>query len=227
MKNKVLILIMMVTLLSGCSAEEFDTSVNILNTGKDVLTELFNDDESSSSDIKTDVFSDSGLQTKDVAVCNLSGEREANIVVNIGAGDREYYAATNKYGQLVEVYAPELIIQNDKKEDVKSSGRYCNDEANVKGTEKSNLDQGHIIADSLGGVSNAYNITPQNSNLNRHGMQAKMEEQIREALKSGKKVTEFTAIITYPNDKTQTPSHYEYSYQINGKNYTKSFDNKD
>ena len=37
-----------------------------------------------------------------------------------------------------------------------------------------------MIADSLGGVSNAYNITPQNSTLNRHGDQAYMEKAIRE-----------------------------------------------
>ena len=57
-------------------------------------------------------------------------------------------------------------------EPVNASGRYCNDEAKVPGVEEPDLDEGHVIADSLGGVSNAYNITPQNSTLNRHGDQA-------------------------------------------------------
>ena len=78
--------------------------------------------------------------------------------------------------------------------------------------KRSDLDEGHVIADSLGGVSNAYNITPQNSTLNRHGDQAYMEKVIRDA--GG--CTDFTAIITYPNTKTQIPNHYSYTYTING-----------
>ena len=66
-------------------------------------------------------------------------------------------------------------------------------EADVPGTERSYLDQGHVIADSLGGVSNAYNITPQDSTLNRHGDQAYMEKVIRDA--GG--VTNFVAKISY------------------------------
>jgi beta-N-acetylhexosaminidase len=59
-----------------------------------------------------------------------------------------------------------------------SGVRYNKSKANVSGTENSNLNQGHVIADSLGGVSNAYNITPQDSVLNRHGDQAYMERNI-------------------------------------------------
>ena len=39
----------------------------------------------------------------------LSGYRAANIVVDIGFGDREYWAYTNEYGQLVRVVAAEII----------------------------------------------------------------------------------------------------------------------
>ncbi|EAD5352205.1 hypothetical protein EVB16_15050, partial [Listeria monocytogenes] len=46
-----------------------------------------------------------------------------------------------------------------------------------------------------GGVSNAYNVTPQDSTLNRHGDQIYMESLIRSA--GG--VTDFEAIITYPD----------------------------
>lgn len=65
--------------------------------------------------------------------------------------------------------AEEILLQNDETEDVTSAGRYYHDEAKVPGVEHSDLDEGHVIADSLGGVSNAYNITPQDSILNRHG----------------------------------------------------------
>ena len=107
----------------------------------------------------------------------MSGYREPNVVVDIGYGDREYWAFTNEYGQLVRVIADEIILQDDSNEPVLSSGRYYSDEAKVPGVESDVLDEGHIIADSLGGVSNAYNITPQDSTLNRHGDQAYMERR--------------------------------------------------
>ncbi len=152
---------------------------------------------------------------------DLSGYREPNVVVNIGYGDREYWAFTNEYGQLVRVVADEIILQDDRNEPVLSSGRYYADEAKVPGVESKFLDEGHIIADSLGGVSNAYNITPQNSTLNRHGDQAYMEDAIRKA--GG--ATNFEAIITYPNTETQIPSSYQYTYTINGNVITDSFEN--
>jgi len=152
---------------------------------------------------------------------NLSGHREPNVVVDIGFGDRKYYAFTNEYGQLVKVIAKEIILQDDSTEPVNSNGRYYEDEAKVPGVESDNLDEGHVIADSLGGVSNAYNITPQNSTLNRHGDQAYMEDTIRKA--GG--CTDFVAIITYPDTTTQIPSHYSYTYTLNGNVINDEFDN--
>lgn len=152
---------------------------------------------------------------------DMSGKREANVAVDIGFGDREYWAFTNEYGQLVRVIAKEIIPQVDSIEPVNSNGRYYNDEAKVPGTELANYDQGHIIADSLGGVSNAYNITPQDSTLNRHGDQAYMEKNIRDA--GG--CTDFVAIITYPDTKTQIPSHYRYTYTLRGNVIVDDFDN--
>lgn len=159
--------------------------------------------------------------------CSLSGRRIANAKVDIGYDSdyakRDYWAYTNEAGQLVRVSAPEIIIQNDQVEAVKSNDRYCNDEAKVKGVEESDLDEGHVIADSLGGASNAYNITPQESELNRHGTQAQIEEDIRDA--NGAK--NFEASITYPNNKTQIPSEYQISYEINGKEKAYTFANDD
>ena len=163
----------------------------------------------------------SGYKLIDVDGGDLSGYREPNVVVDIGYGDREYWAFTNEHGQLVSVIADEIIIQDDSNEPVLSSGRYYSDEAKVPGVESDVLDEGHIIADSLGGVSNAYNITPQNSTLNRHGDQAYMEDVIRSA--GG--ATNFEAIITYPNTETQIPSSYQYTYTVMGNEIVDSFDN--
>ena len=138
---------------------------------------------------------------------NLSGYREPNVAVDIGFGNRKYWAFTNEYGQLVRVIADEIILQDENSEPL-TDGRYYEDEAKVPGTESETLDEGHVIADSLGGVSNAYNITPQDSTLNRHGDQAYMEKIIRDA--GG--CTDFEAIITYPNTETQIPSKYKYTY---------------
>ena len=174
--------------------------------------------ESVSNDSE-DMFS--GYKLIEVDGGNLSGHREPNVVVDIGFGDREYWAFTNEYGQLVKVVAKQIILQDDSKEPVNSKGRYYEDEAKVPGVESKYLDEGHVIADSLGGVSNAYNITPQNSTLNRHGDQAYMEKAIRDA--GG--CTDFVAIITYPNTTTQIPSHYSYTYTIKGNVVKDEFDN--
>ena len=194
------------------SKEETDTSNEETETSHIITTE-------STSNNKEDIFD--GYKIIEVDGGNLSGHREPNVAVDIGFGDREYWAFTNEYGQLVKVVAKQIILQDDSKEPVNSSGRYYPDEAKVPGVESKSLDEGHVIADSLGGVSNAYNITPQNSTLNRHGDQAYMEKAIRDA--GG--CTDFVAIITYPNTKTHIPSHYSYTYTIKGNVVNDEFDN--
>ena len=154
---------------------------------------------------------------------NRSGNRECNVAVDIGFGERVYWGLTNEHGQLVYVLADEIILQDDDVEAVNKDGRYYDDEAKVPGTEAKDLDQGHVIADSMGGVSNAYNITPQNATLNRHGNQAYMEKVIRDA--GG--CSEFVAVITYPDYETQTPSSYRYEYILRGNTIVDEFDNVD
>lgn len=158
----------------------------------------------------------------DVDGGDTNGARQANVAVDVGFGSREYWAFTNEYGQLVAVIAEKIILQDESTETLLGDGRYYADEADVPGTEKMDLDNGHVIADSLGGVSNAYNITPQNSTLNRSGDQAYMEDWIQKA--NG--AENFIAIITYPNTTTQIPSHYSFTYIINGNKVTDEFDNK-
>ncbi|WP_079480555.1 DNA/RNA non-specific endonuclease [Halobacillus salinus] len=175
--------------------------------------------EEAASQTKDDLFS--GYEQIEVDGGDLSGDRESSVAVDIGFGDREYWAFTNEYGQLVRVVAKEIILQDDNTEPVLSNGRYFSDEAKVPGVESDVLDEGHIIADSLGGVSNAYNITPQESTLNRHGDQAYMEDVIRDA--GG--ATDFEAVISYPDTDTQIPSEYQYSYTINGNEVVDTFEN--
>ena len=212
----------------GCNSKKIETNTQVV---KDFASESHNKNEVTntetsnvtSTELNTDNTEDmfDGYKIIEVDGGNLSGHREPNVAVDIGFGDREYWAFTNEYGQLVKVVAKEIVLQDDSKEPVNSSGRYYPDEAKVPGVESKNLDEGHVIADSLGGVSNAYNITPQNSTLNRHGDQAYMEKAIRDA--GG--CTDFIAIITYPNTTTQIPSHYSYTYTIKGKVINDEFDN--
>lgn len=233
-KVNVLILLLMTIFMVGCTDVEkvsitdgdrktqaVTTDNTTENSEREKNTPVV--DESLVEETPTQSNNDqfSGYKLIEVDGGNLSGYRESNVVVNIGFGDREYWAFTNEYGQLVRVIADKIILQDDENEPVLSSGRYYADEAKVPGVESSILDEGHIIADSLGGVSNAYNITPQNSTLNRHGDQAYMEDAIRKA--DG--ATMFEAIITYPNTKTQIPSNYQYTYTLKGKKIVDKFDN--
>ncbi len=152
---------------------------------------------------------------------DLSGHREPKVAVDIGFGDREYWGFTNEHAQLVMVIAKEIILQDDYTEPVLETGRYYEDEADVKGTELREYDQGHVIADSLGGVANAYNICPQDSYVNRKGEQAEFENRIR----NNRGCTDFICIITYPDTETQIPSKYQVIYRINGKVFTTEFKN--
>jgi hypothetical protein len=168
----------------------------------------------SNENIKGDTYEFNGKKYTILEVDggDLSGKRKPNVAVNIGFGDRDYWAFTNDHSQLVYVIASEIILQDEANESVLSNGRYYRDEAKVPGTELANFDEGHVIADSLGGVANAYNITPQDSILNRHGDQAYMEKVIRDA--GGCK--NFSAVITYQSTDTQIPLKYMFSYEING-----------
>ena len=196
----------------------FEIQTTTPTTTSPVKTEASN---ISTEPLTSNTASSINYKTIEVYGGDISGYRESNVKVDVGFGHREYWAYTNEFGQLVKVEATEIILQNDSTEPVTSAGRYYSDEAKVPGTESSELDEGHVIADSLGGVSNAYNITPQNSTLNRHGDQAYMEKVIRDA--GG--CTDFLAIITYPNTTTQIPSHYYYKYNLNGSIIEDSFDN--
>lgn len=224
MKKRINYLILLVTaiFIVGCTNVE-DASVTVKETDSQELTTTKVTEKTASENTATQTKDElfKGYKLIEVDGGDLSGHREPNVVVDIGFGDRHYYAFTNEAGQLVRVIADEIVLQDDRTEPVTSAGRYYADEAKVPGVERADLDEGHIIADSLGGVSNAYNITPQNSTLNRHGDQAYMEDAIRKA--GG--ATNFEAIITYPNKETQIPSHYKYTYTLKGNKIVDEFAN--
>ncbi|MER2038774.1 MAG: DNA/RNA non-specific endonuclease [Solibacillus sp.] len=236
MKKKMNYLILLTTIfMVGCTnledasitdretdSQEVTTDNTIKNSEKEkTITTVYDEPviEETPIQLNNELFS--GYKLIEVDGGNLSGYRESKVVVDIGYGDREYWAFTNEYGQLVRVIANEIILQDDRTEPVLSTGRYYRDEAKVPGVENKYLDEGHVIADSLGGVSNAYNITPQESTLNRHGDQAYMEDAIRKA--GG--ATNFEAIITYPNTETQIPSSYQYTYTLMGNVIVDKFNN--
>jgi len=154
---------------------------------------------------------------------DMSGSRQPDAAVDIGYGNRLYWGLTNDYGQLVYALADTVTLQDSTKEKVNASGRYYSDEADVPGTEKKQYDKGHVIADSLGGVSNTYDITPEDTARNRHGDQAYMEKVIRDA--GG--CTDLDVTITYPDTTTQIPFKYRYEYTIKGNCVVDEFENKD
>ncbi|MFC5735184.1 DNA/RNA non-specific endonuclease [Cytobacillus gottheilii] len=235
MKTNYFILLLTAIIMVGCTNHDHAATTDIETDPQEVTTVETNkhsekeemvttvEDKTAAEETVTQVNHEqfAGYELMEVDGGDLSGNRKSNVVVDIGYGDREYWAFTNEYGQLVRVIADEIILQDDSKEPVLSSGRYYSDEAKVPGVESDILDEGHVIADSLGGVSNAYNITPQDSTLNRHGDQAYLEDTIRKA--GG--ATDFEAIITYQDTETQIPSSYQYTYTINGNVITDSFDN--
>lgn len=231
MKNKFALLLLTSMFLAGCTEVEDASKVEtqpiveevVENSTYESVVETKEEPAIQETPVTEQASAErfAGYKLIEVDGGDLSGHREPNVVVNIGFGEREYWAFTNEYGQLVRVVADEIILQDDRTEQVLSTGRYYADEAKVPGVESAQLDEGHIIADSLGGVSNAYNITPQNSTLNRHGDQAYLEDAIRKA--GG--ATNFEAIITYANTETQIPSSYQYTYTIKGNVIVDQFDN--
>lgn len=168
-------------------------------------------------------------QTLVVDACDLRGQRQANVKVDIGYDSdkivRNYWGYTNNYGQLVYIHADQLILQQKSEEHYKH--RLCKDEADVAGTKAKNYDQGHVIADALGGVSNAYNITPENSYVNRAGHQYQLEQKWIDLLYNHQQVTNVNVIIDYPNQQTQIPTKYHFSWEVNGIGHNLTFANKE
>lgn len=231
-------IILALSLLGGCGAKETPANSNGVKESETVISTEKPQEGATQESAQTDTDKASGIESNwlsskikelgfenhkiiEVDGGDTSGYRQSLVAVDVGFGDREYWAFTNEHGQLIAVLAEKIILQDEANETLLGDGRYYPDEAKVPGTEQDDLDEGHVIADSLGGVANAYNITPQNSTLNRYGDQAYMEDWIRKA--NG--ASELVAIITYPDTNTQIPSHYSFTYILAGNVVNDEFDN--
>lgn len=179
----------------------------------------------------------SGYKTKTIKACDMSTTRQKNVVVDIGFdssyANRDYYGYTNRYGQLTLVEAAQIIPQSESEENVvwgySGDGkelRYCKSEARVIGSEPSKYDRGHVIADSMGGVANAYNVTPEIEYINVKGAQYKMETMFRVAFANAQTVTDFQMKIYYKDKKTNVPYKYAVKFKIDGKQHSYSALNK-
>ncbi len=157
-----------------------------------------------------------------IDTCNLDGSRQPNVMVDIGAGSRVYYGYTNEYSQLAYVQANSLQLQNSATEAL-VDGRYCEAQASVSEASGS-YNRGHGIGDALGGVSNAYNIFPQLTNVNS-GSYNDIEIKLQDALYNGGSVTDFELKLTYPNSSSNIPCSYTMSYSLNGTYNEHTFNN--
>lgn len=138
-----------------------------------------------------------------VTLCSYNVGRNPNVKVDIGAGDRSYYAYTNEYSQLAFITADQIIVQNESTDGVTDSGKYCDQPAEISGDGTPKL----VIADSLGGASNAYNVI---SSINAYSQLEQIENEI---LAYGQ-ATDFRVAISYQNTETNTPSTLEFSYKL-------------
>jgi hypothetical protein len=134
------VILLICILFAGCSSQSQEQAEQSAQYSEPAET-------ASESGLSYQEPSFNGYKIIEVDGGDLSGYREANVAVDVGFGDREYWAFTNEYGQLVRVTAKEIVLQDDKTEPVKSNGRYYDDQADVPGTERADMDKGHIIAD--------------------------------------------------------------------------------
>lgn len=96
--------------------EETDPKEASADTNKDEEVAVTAAEEAPAEEIpdKTNEEQFSGYKRIEVDGGDLSGHREPKVAVDIGFGDREYWAFTNEHGQLVRVIADEIILQDDR-----------------------------------------------------------------------------------------------------------------
>ncbi|WP_200962310.1 polymorphic toxin-type HINT domain-containing protein, partial [Pseudovibrio sp. POLY-S9] len=84
---------------------------------------------------------------------------------------------------------------------------------------------GHIQACRHGGTCDRFNLFPQNSNFNNSAYKT-WENEITRALQNGEDVGNVTVRFTRANPGGARPESLEIEYQINGRTFTKDFDNQ-
>ncbi len=160
---------------------------------------------------------------------NLDVYREPNSKVNVGfdangAIEREYWSYTNEYQQTEFLHADQIKPQDNEleKDFIDSEGRYfvVTDDGEITSDQSrpgviSGYDAGHIVADSLGGNSTTYNITPQISWLNQNGIVRQYETDI---LRNGG-AYDFNSRMYYYDDDSLIPNRYYVTYFIDDGDY--------
>jgi len=116
-KRNFLFLLLMTIIFVGCTNIE-EISNNKGKTESQEVTTNHSETEKAAETEETPTQSISdmfpGYRMIKVDGGDLSGHREPNVVVDIGFGDRQYWAFTNEYGQLVRVIADEIILQDER-----------------------------------------------------------------------------------------------------------------
>jgi hypothetical protein len=124
---------------------------------------------------------------------------------------------TDEHGNIISCYSEPSYTEDgtrNTKEQKESGGE----------DRQENDDGGHVIAKSLGGSEGEENLVPMRVTINR-GDYKKMENEVRDALKEGKKVT-MHIDIEYDGD-SQRPSKISVEYTIDDKKTVVEYDNEE
>ena len=134
--------------------------------------------------------------------------------------DGNKYVITDKFGRPIE-----YRVQIDK--NVQAAGRQF-DISHAKNVKKyygvngeqvakfaQNDEGGHMIADSYGGSSDAINIMPQNSSINRGGIWRSSEQLGLDVAREGNQVERIIK-LKYPDKNSLRPSEFILEQKVNG-----------
>lgn len=93
-----------------------------------------------------------------------------------------------------------------------------------KGSERSDDDRGHLIADEFNGSNGIENLVPMNSELNRNGDYRKLEKEWEQALYDKQNV--HVDIEPVYSDDSKRPDEFIAKYTIDGEYYEKVITNR-
>lgn len=93
-----------------------------------------------------------------------------------------------------------------------------------KGSERSDDDRGHLIADEFNGSNGIENLVPMNSELNRNGDYRKLEKEWEQALHDKQNV--HVDIEPVYSDASKRPDKFIVKYTVDGEYYEKVIINR-
>lgn len=155
--------------------------------------------------------------------CDTNKKLSANAKVDIGYGNREYYAYTNENAQIMYITAKAIYPQNADIEAVENNGTYCADFELA--ASEGDIKQTYLINPKYGGVSNSYNLTNQASSLDEMGDLYEVQRKIDYYIYHEQLIEDLEIQLIYLDTNTQVPSSYEISYSVEDKTYSYSINN--